>query len=555
MHELGQPMHAYDADGVPGGEIVVRRAGPGETLETIDHIERAMDERMLVIADRERAIGLAGIMGGAGTEVGEGTTRVILESAIFHGPTVRNAARRLGLRSEASMRHEKGIGHDLPRYAADRAAKLIAEITGARVARGIVDNDPEPKPPRRVAVEVPRMRRLLGIDLDAARVRELLEPLEFNVTGDGDDLTVEVPSHRLDVIVAADVAEEVARAHGYERIVGRLPQAALPPYRPDPSEPRNVVRRILAGLGLNEVIGHALIGPDDLERVGLDPADPELVRLFNPLSPQHSILRPSMAPSMLGGLAENARRRRPDAWLFDLGKVYRHSAQPSPRDRASETAGTGRYESWELGIALAGSAVPAAPGEEPLVADVAALKGIVDALHDGLGAPHPGYRAEPDGELHPHRHPSRTALITDAAGRAYGSLGEVHPRVVEAWGLTGRPVDAAIDLGRLLALSREVVRAAAVPTAQPIDRDLAVVVAEETPVGEMLRIARTSAGHRLDTVRLFDVYRGEQVGPGRVSYALAFRFQPLEAGDEADIDRALNKVRGSLKHHLGAEIR
>ncbi len=555
MHELGQPMHAYDADAVPGGEIVVRRGRPGETLETIDHTERAIDERMLVIADRERPIGLAGIMGGAGTEVGEGTTRVILESAIFHGPTIRNTARRLGLRSEASMRHEKGIGHDLPRYAADRAAKLLAEITGARAARGIVDNDPGQKPPRRVEVEVTRMRRLLGIELDAGRVHELLEPLEFDVTGDGDTLSVEVPSHRLDVVVAADVAEEVARAHGYERIAGRLPQAALPPYRLDPSEPRNVVRRILAGLGLNEVIGNALIGPDDLEQVGLDPADPELVRLFNPLSPQHSILRPSMAPSMLAGLAENARRRRPDAWLFDLGKVYRHPAQPSPRDRASETAGTGRYESWELGIALAGSAVPAAPGEEPLVADVATLKGIVDALHDGLGAPRPGYRAEPEGERHPHRHPGRTALITDVAGRAYGSLGEVHPRVVEAWGIVGRPVDAAIDLGRLLALSPDVVRAVAVPAAQPIDRDLAVVVAEETPVGEVLRIARTSAGHRLDDVRLFDVYRGEQIGPGRVSYALAFRFQPLEAGDEAEADRALNKVRASLKHHLGAEIR
>ena len=158
MHELGQPMHAYDADAIPGGEIVVRRARPGERLVTIDHVERELDEKMLVIADRERPIGLAGIMGGASTEVGEGTTRVILESAIFHGPTIRNTARRLGLRSEASMRHEKGIGHDLPRYAVDRAARLIAEITGARVARGIVDNDPEPKPPRRVAVDVPRMR-------------------------------------------------------------------------------------------------------------------------------------------------------------------------------------------------------------------------------------------------------------------------------------------------------------------------------------------------------------------------------------------------------------
>ena len=359
MHELGQPMHAYDADAIPGGEIVVRRARQGERLVTIDHVERELDEKMLVIADRERPIGLAGIMGGASTEVGEGTTRVILESAIFHGPTIRNTARRLGLRSEASMRHEKGIGHDLPRYAVDRAARLIAEITGARVARGIVDNDPEPKPPRRVAVDVPRMRRLLGMDLDAVRVRELLEPLEFGVSGEGDQVEVDVPSHRLDVVVAADVAEEVARAYGYERIDGRLPLAALPPYRPDPSEPRHVVRRILAGLGLDEVIGHALIGPEDLERVGQDPRHPELVRVFNPLSPQHSILRPSMTPSVLGGLAENARRRQHDAWLFDLGKVYRHPAQPTPRDRASETAGTGRYESWELGIALAGSPVAA----------------------------------------------------------------------------------------------------------------------------------------------------------------------------------------------------
>ena len=345
MHELGQPMHAYDADTIPGGEIVVRRARPGETLETIDHVERELDERMLVIADRERPIGLAGIMGGASTEVGERTSNVILESAIFHGPTIRNTARRLGLRSEASMRHEKGIGHELPRFAADRAARLIAEITGARVARGIVDNDPEPKPPRRVTVEVRRMRRLLGIDVDAARVRELLEPLGFAVAGDGDELEVEVPSHRLDVALPADVAEEVARAHGYERIDGRLPEAALPPYRTDPSEPRHVVRRVLAGLGLDEVIGHALIGPDDLERVRRDPDDPELVRLYNPLSPQHSILRPSMTPSMLAGLAENARRRRHDAWLFDIGKVYRYPATASPRDRASETAGTGRYES------------------------------------------------------------------------------------------------------------------------------------------------------------------------------------------------------------------
>ncbi|HEX5039584.1 MAG TPA: phenylalanine--tRNA ligase subunit beta [Candidatus Limnocylindria bacterium] len=556
MHELGQPMHAYDADAVPGGEIVVRRGHDGETLETIDHVERRLDGRMLVIADRDRAIGLAGIMGGAATEVNDATRRVILESAIFDGPSIRNTARRLGLRSEASMRHEKGIGHDLPRLAADRAARLIAEITGARVGRGIVDNDPAPKPQRRVRVDLPRVERLLGIEVTTARVRTLLEPLEFGVEGEGDELDVVVPPHRLDVEVAADVAEEVARAYGYERIVGRLPSASLPPYRPDPSEPRHRIRRILAGLGLDEMIGHALIGPTDLERVGRDPADAALVRVTNPLSPEHAILRPSMTPSVLMGLSENARQRRPDAWLFDLGKIYwYHPDAPTPGDRAAETAGTGRYEAWELGIALAGRAVPPSPGHDEAPADVATIKGIVDALHDALGAPRPAYRAEDADHRHAHRHPGRSAVILDAAGRPYGSLGELHPRTVEAWGLIGRPVDAAIDVGRLIRLAPEETRSSPIPSAQPADRDLAVVVDAATPVGEVIRVARMSAGPLLDEVRLFDVYRGPQVGEGRVSYALAFRFQPTDAGDEKAIEKALNKVRGSLKHHLGAEIR
>jgi len=556
MHELGQPQHAYDADAIPDGEIVVRRGRPGERLETIDHVERAIDERMLVIADGERPIGLAGIMGGASTEVTETTTRVILESAVFHGPTIRNTARRLGLRSEASMRHEKGIGSDLPRMAADRAARLIVEITGARVAGGIVDNAPEPQPRRRVEVDLPRMTRLLGMPLTGDQVRSLLEPLAFEVDGSEPRLTIGVPSHRLDVTVAADVAEEVARAHGYDRIEGRLPEAALPPFRADPSGSRNVLRRVLAGLGVDEMVGHALIGADDLRRTGYDADSEDLIRLYNPLSEDHSILRPVLYPSLLGGVAENARRRRPDAWLFDLGKVYwRNDGPPTPRERRAETAGTGRFESWEIGIALAGSAVPATAGTPAQPADVATIKGIVDALHDAIGAPRPSYRAETPDDRHPHRHPGRTALICDASGRPYGSLGEVHPRVAEAWGLSGRPVDAAIDVDRLLGLVPQGGVTTTPPGAQPIDRDLAVVVDELTAVGEVLRVARMSAGPMLDDLRLFDIYRGEQVGEGRVSYAITFRFQPIEPGDEKAVDKAMNKVQGSLRHHLGAEIR
>ena len=556
MHELGQPMHAYDADAIPDGLIVVRRAQDGERLETIDHVQRVLDPRMLVIADASAAIGLAGIMGGASTEVGSSTTRVILESAIFHGPTIRNTARRLALRSEASARHEKGIGLDLPPRAIDRAAQLIAEITGAQVARGIVDNDPKPKPRRTIAVDLARFERLLGIPLTPQRVDELLQPLGFETKAAGDRLDVTVPSFRVDVSEPADVAEEIARAEGYERIPARAQQPTLPSYRPDPTAARERVRRILAGLGLDETVTYALIAPADLGRAGYPATGDHLVRIANPLAVEHSLLRPVMYPSLLGSLRDNARQRRPDAWLFEVGKVYwYHPSNPTPRERAAETAGTGRYESWELGIALMGHRTPRSlhAVEEP--ADVASLKGVIEALHEALVAPLPSYLGEPADDAHPHRHPGRTARIVDAAGRAYGSLGELHPRIAAEWDLPGRPVDASLDLDHLLGLIPDQTRAVEVPAAQPIDRDLAVVLERSVPVGELLRITRLSAGPMLADLRLFDAYTGPQVGEGRVSYALALRFQPESPADEKAVEKALNKVRGSLQHHLGAEIR
>ncbi len=552
MHELGQPMHAYDGAAIPDGRIVVRRARDGEELETIDHQTRTLDGRMLVIADAERPIGLAGIMGGASTEVGTRTDRVILESAIFHGPTIRNAARRLGLRSEASMRHEKGIGHDLPRLALDRAAALIVELTGARVATGIADNDPGIRPPRVVPISVARTERLLGIALSAEQVGDLLAPLEFAVETDGsDEVRVSVPSHRLDVVASEDVAEEIARSYGYGRIEGRLPVTVLPPFRGDPSEPRHRTRRILAGLGLDEVVTHALIGRADLERSGMDADDPGLVRVANPVAEQHSIMRPSLVPSLLAALSENVRQRRGDAWLFEIGKTY--SMGPG-EVRDAETAGTGRHEAWGVGIAMIGPRWPRSPRGDASEPDVADLKSIVEGLHLALGAPEPVFGI-PTEVSPPQLHPGRTAVLVDAAGRGYGVIGELHPTVGEAWGLPGRPLIATLRLAALLKLAPEQVRAMPVPPVQPIDRDLAVILDESTPVGDLLRLVRSSAGATLASARLFDEYRGPQVGEGRVSYAIALRFQPASADDERGVARSLDRVRGALKHHLRAEIR
>jgi phenylalanyl-tRNA synthetase beta chain len=361
-----------------------------------------------------------------------------------------------------------------------------------------------------------------------------------------------VPGHRLDVVAPEDIAEEIARAYGYDRIVGRLPAPALPPYRADPSEPRHRVRRILAGLGLDEVISHALIGPDDLDRAGYDGSDPELIRLANPLSEQHSIMRPVLYPSLLGALADNVRQRRTDPWLFEVGKTY-WASRKGPA--GAETAGTGRWEAWHVGIALLGPEQPRTQDREAPPADVAALKGLVEALHAALGARPPAYAPDTGEQRHPHLHPGRAARLVDAGGHAYGSAGEVHPAVAEAWGLPGRPVIAAINLGQLLELAPTEQVAAPIPPAQPVDRDLALSVAEDTPLGEILRILRASAGPTLADARVFDEYRGAQVGEGRVSYAIALRFQPDTAGDEKGVERAMNRLRGALQHHLGAQIR
>ncbi len=483
----------------------------GEVVLDVDVKPNRGDALSMVGLAREIAAFTGGALRMPAVEVVEATTSVILESAVFHGPTIRNTARRLGLRSEASARHEKGFGWDLPRLAADRAAQLISEITGATVAAGIVDNDPEPKLWRRIEVDLGRASRLVGVTFESATARKLLTPLGFRVEGSTDAISVAVPPHRLDVVEAVDVAEELARAHGYAAIPARLPIAELPPYRPDPSAERHTVRRILAGLGLDEVVTHALIGPSVLRRSGYDPDAEGLVRLFNPLSEEHSILRPVPYPSLLAALDENVRQRRESAWLFEIGKTYRDIGE-RPVPEGAESAGTGRIEAWHVGIALTGPPVERAGPAR--AADIGDLKGIVEVLHEALGIEAPGYRPESGDERHPHLHPGRAARLVDRSGRAYGSIGEVHPEIVAAWNLSGRPVIAAIHLPQLFALRPSQPRVRPVPAAQPIDRDLAVVVSDATPLGDVLRIARTSAGATLSSLRVFDVYRGAQIGEG-----------------------------------------
>jgi phenylalanyl-tRNA synthetase beta chain len=350
------------------------------------------------------------------------------------------------------------------------------------------------------------------------------------------------------------VAEEVARARGYDTVPSPLPSPDLPEHRPDPSGRRHTLRRVLAGLGLDEVVTHALIGPSDLERSGFEAHGDHLVRVANPLSEEHAILRPVPYPSILAALAENVRQRRTDLALFEVGKIYRYRAGGSGE---LAQAGGAYREAWLVGLGLLGHATTRQPGEPPRAWDVADLKGILDALHAAMGVPAPTYRAETPEERHGHLHPGRAARITDAGGRSYGSIGEVHPTVAAAWDLPGRPIVAALHLepGGMFDVPVLGDRATPVPAAQPVDRDLAVVVDAATPIGEVLRLARQNGGPLLVSVSWFDTYRGAQIGEGRVSYGLGLRFQPESAADEKSVARAMDKIGGALRHHLGAEIR
>ena len=330
------------------------------------------------------------------------------------------------------------------------------------------------------------------------------------------------------------------------------PRPALPPYRPDPSEPRHRVRRILGGLGLDEVVLHALIGADDLARSGYDAADPDLIRLANPLAEQHSIMRPVPYPSMLAALAENVRQRRTDPWLFEVGKTYWMGGSRGPTWPRAPAAGDGRPGTPRLACSGRASRQPRPERSRTRMCDP---EGPDRRPARRVGAPLPAYRPERGEVLHPHLHPGRSARIVDATARDYGSLGEVHPRVAEAWGLPGRPVIAAINLGALLSLvPQEVDRAAGARRAAGRPRP-GGVGGRGHPAGRAAARAareRRAIAGRGTAVRRVSRPAGRR---GRVSYAIALRFQPEKAGDEKAVERAMSKLRGALQHHLGAQIR
>jgi phenylalanyl-tRNA synthetase beta chain len=579
MLELGKPIHTFDAAGVGESEgrraIIVRRAQSGERLETLDHVVRELDPETLLIADASHPLGIAGVMGGADSEVSPSTRDVIVESAIFDPISIRRTVQRYGLRSEASLRFEKGQEFRLARLGADRTARLVAEWAGGSVATGRIDTAPDEPAPATVAFRPSRINRLLGTSLDRTIQVELLarvgigaeaategervpvaaDPKPLDVTSDDGEVTVAiVPSWRRDIAIEADVAEEVARVHGYERVPQTLPDTPMPHYRHQPLELRDLVRETLAGAGVTEVVTHALASPQEAEAFrweavppAIDGGDPEggrLITVRNPLSVDHSVLRPGLVGSLVGVVATNLRHGREDVSIFEIGKGYGYAE------------GEAR-EWWRLAIALTGDAEPAAWNRVARRYDIDDAKGIVELVSRRLGFESPMYEALA-GE--PLLHPGRSATVqARRAGKIVlgGFLGELHPSIAEESELRGaRLVIAELDIAGLSGGRRPAVVATPPPRHPSADRDLAIIVSEERAAGEVIASIKSHGGPQLEAVALFDVYRGAPLAPSEKSLAIRLSFRsPDRTLTDEEIDTSLDAIRRGLAADVGGRIR
>jgi phenylalanyl-tRNA synthetase beta chain len=578
MIEMGKPIHTYDATGV--GEqagkktLIVRRAEPGERLLTLDHVERTLDPETLVIADPRGVVGIAGVMGGADSEVGDATTTVIIESAIFDPVSIRRTGQRYALRSEASLRFEKGVEFRLARLGADRSARLIAEWAGGTVGRGSVDTATEEPGLARVAFRPVRVNRLLGTELSAAEQSEQLarvgiatepaasdepvvvsgppKPLSVSSAG-AEVLAAIVPTWRRDIVIEADIAEEVARVRGYERIPDILPDTPMPPYRDYPLELRDHVRDTLAGAGITEVVSHALVSPRLAERFTwetrfphVEGGEPEVgrrVAVTNPLSADHSILRPGLLGSLVEIVSTNLRHGRDDVAIFEIGKGY-------------GAEGDASREWWRLGLTLTGAAEPPAWNRPLRAFDLDDAKGLIEVIADRLGLTAPRY--EPlTGE--PLLHPGRAAVVVaerDGQPALGGLVGELHPSVAEEWELRGaRLIVAELDIAGLGG-GRPAAVIARAPSRQPTaERDLAVVVQEVTPAAVIGDAIRAAGGADLVSVALFDIYRGAPLSEGEKSLAWRLAFQSAERTlTEREVDAGMDSIIAALGA-IGARIR
>lgn len=539
MLEYGQPLHAFDYEKIGGRKIIVRRGRDGEVMTTLDGVERRLNGEILVIADADRPVAIAGVMGGAESEVTGNTTTILLESANFNNISIRRTSRRLGLVSEASLRFDKGLSPDLPMPAIRRAMALMVELAGGKAARGIVDVCPGVSVREPIGLSIRRVQQVLGVDFGRERVEQALASLGFACERKGDgELLVSVPYWRTDVRMVEDLIEEVARVIGYEEIPTTMLSGEIPHHEPSPlAVLKDRIRDILVGCGMQEVITYSMTGADTLEKIRYGGQFGPPMRIANPMSREQEFLRVSLRGGLLSTFAANERNQRRGVMLFEVGKVYwpRPEGLPDERTLLGGVMGGVRFGRSRFG-----------DGGEM---DFFQAKGVVETLLGHLGLEGRFEPAEDEILLH-----GRCAAVM-VGGERVGLVGEVHPDVLGAFDIVAPVVGLfEIEVEKLVPLVERLRTYRPIPRFPSTDRDLALVVNADVPAQKVLDVI--CSFREIGEARLFDVYQGKQVPPGKKSLAFALRYQAMDRTlTDTDVDRVQERILARLAREVGAELR
>lgn len=546
MIELGHPMHAYDYDKITGKKLIARRAIEGEELHTLDDTSRKAKGEMLVIADSEKAAGLAGIMGGFETEITDTTTTVVLESADFYGPCIRRTARACGLSSEASGRFERGVDSETTIKALDRAAQLLQEMGACTVCEGIVDVYPNPKQANYVTFTPEQINNHLGTNIAKDVMLNIITSVGFDVTKDeNDEITVKVPSWRNDVTCMADISEEIARLHGFDKIKSTLPNGVS--MQGTQSAKQTFIDKVKASLssqGLYETISFALTNEETFNKLNIPQDSPlrKAVPIMNPLSDEYPLVRTTLLSSIFDNLARNLARKNDDVALFEVGSVFFPKALPVTElpDEVVKIAGaiTGRRnaQGWN---------------QTNDMVDFYDAKGIIEELLANLRVT----RYTVEAGTHYAMHPGKTALFKKGRD-VIATVGEVHPAVLSAYGITKPVYIFELDATTVMKYMAKDLKYKALPKYPATSRDLAMLVDVDVNAADIEKAMTKAAGQNLTQITLFDVYTGKQVEEGKKSLAFSLTFQSNDKTlTDAEIDPAIEKIVAKLQKDFNANLR
>jgi len=533
MLELGQPMHAFDLEYLKGHKIIVRNAADGEKMRTLDGQDRELESSMLVIADEEKAVAVAGVMGGENSEIMPDTKAILFESATFNGISVRLAAKKLGMRTEASGRFEKGLDPENAMYALNRAAQLVEQLGAGTVSKGVIDCYPVKTVKKSISFNPGRINALLGTDISRGKMTEIFCKLEIEV--DETAGTVTAPTFRPDLECEADLAEEVARFYGYNNIKATLLEgrAATIGSRTWKQKIEQLIRQTMMSCGLSEAYTYSFTSPKVFDSINL-PSDSKLrntVVITNPLGEDFSIMRTTTLPDMLEVLATNYNRRVEEARLFEMAHVYIPKSLP-----LTELP----YEKPVLTLGMYGNT------------DFYDMTGVVEELMTALGIRK--YELEPVKD-NPSFHPGRSAKLI-INGKECGILGEIHPDVAEKFGAAQRNYVGMIDIEPLVDGASLKPEYKPLPRFPAVSRDIAMLVDDHVLVKQIEQQISTKAGRILEEIKLFDVYKGKQVPEGKksVAYSITFRAHDRTLTDD-EVAKAMADILKALSEKLGAQLR